>query len=39
MRTARQYVLSSDSFPCRIDVLWGFAPLYPELAVKSIHTL
>lgn len=39
MRTARQYVLADDSFPCRIDVLWGFAPLYPELAVKSIHTL
>lgn len=39
MRTARQYVLTDDSFPCRIDVLWGFAPLYPELAVKSIHTL
>jgi hypothetical protein len=39
MRTARQYVLADDAFPCRIDVLWGFAPLYPELAVKSIHTL
>lgn len=39
MRTARQYNISDDSFPCRIDVLWGFAPLYPELAVKSIHTL
>jgi hypothetical protein len=39
MRTARQYVIADDSFPCRIDVLWGFAPLYPELAVKSIHTL
>lgn len=39
MRIARQYVLTDDTFPCRIDVLWGFAPLYPELAVKSIHTL
>ena len=39
MRIGRQWVLTSDSFPCRIDVLWGFAPLYPELAVKSIHTL
>ena len=39
MRTARQYVLADDSFPCRLDVLWGFAPLYPELAVRSIHTL
>jgi hypothetical protein len=39
MRTARQYNIADDSFPCRIDVLWGFAALYPELAVKSIHTL
>lgn len=39
MRIARQYNISDDSVPCRIDVLWGFAPLYPELAVKHIHTL
>ena len=39
MRIARQYVLSSDSFPCRLDVLWGFAALRPDQAVKSIHTL
>lgn len=40
MRTARQYVLADDSFPCRIDVLWGFAPLYvDDLAVKHIHAL
>jgi hypothetical protein len=39
MRIARQYNISDDSVPCRLDVLWGFAPLYPELAVKHIHTL
>jgi hypothetical protein len=39
MRVARQYVLSSDSFPCRLDVLWGFAALRPEHSVKSIHVL
>lgn len=39
MRIARAYDLANDAFPCRIDVLWGFAPLYPELAVRSIHTL
>ena len=39
MRVARQYAIATDTFPCRLDVLWGFAPLYPELAVKSIHTL
>ncbi len=35
MRVARQYAISSDTIPCRIDVLWGFAELYPELA--SVH--
>lgn len=39
MRIARAYDIANDAFPCRLDVLWGFAPLYPELAVKSIHTL
>ena len=35
MRLARQYAISTDTVPCRIDVLWGFAELYPELA--SVH--
>lgn len=35
MRLARQYAISSDTVPCRIDVLWGFAELYNELA--SVH--
>jgi hypothetical protein len=39
MRIARAYDIANDAFPCRLDVLWGFAPLYPELAVRSIHTL
>jgi hypothetical protein len=39
MRIARQYAIASDTVPCRIDVLWGFAGLYPELAVRNIHTL
>lgn len=39
MRIARQYAIGSDTIPCRIDVLWGFAPLYPELAVRSFHAL
>jgi len=39
MRIARQYAIASDTVPCRLDVLWGFAPLYPELAVKHIHSL
>lgn len=36
LRIARQYDIANDRFPCRIDVLWGFAGLYPELASRSI---
>ena len=36
MRIAKQYAISSDSLPCRLDVLYGFAPLYPELANRII---
>jgi len=36
MRIARQYAISSDTTPCRIDVLWGFAGLYPELANRHL---
>lgn len=39
MRLARQYAISSDTVPCRIDVLWGFAELYPELANRHLYTL
>jgi hypothetical protein len=39
MRIAKQYAISTDTVPCRIDVLWGFQPLYPELAVRSFHAL
>lgn len=34
MRTARQYAISTDTVPCRTDVLFGFASVYPELAVQ-----
>lgn len=37
MRTARQYTIADDSVPCRIDVLWGFAGLYPELANRHMY--
>ena len=40
MRIARQYAISSDTVPCRIDVLWGFAGLRPDsMAVRSFHQL
>ena len=35
IRIARQYDINNDKLPCRIDVLWGFAELYQELA--SVH--
>jgi hypothetical protein len=34
LRVARQYNISSDVIPCRIDVLFDFATLYPELACR-----
>jgi hypothetical protein len=37
MRIARQYAIATDTVPCRIDVLAGFAPLYPELAVRHMY--
>lgn len=40
MRIARQYNITADTVPCRIDVLWGFGGLYPyEYAVRSFHPL
>ena len=38
MRIARQYAISSDTVPCRIDILAGFAGLYPELASRHLTT-
>lgn len=38
MRIARQYAIGTDTVPCRIDVLFGFAGLYPELAVRHMTT-
>lgn len=37
MRIARQYAIATDTVPCRIDILAGFAPLYPELAVRHMY--
>jgi hypothetical protein len=38
MRIARQYAIATDTVPCRIDVLFGFAGLYPNLAVRHMTT-
>jgi hypothetical protein len=39
MRLAKQYAIGSDTVPCRIDVLFGFAGLYPELANRHMYDL
>ena len=39
MRIARQYAIGTDTVPCRLDILWGFAPLYPELANRHMYEL
>ena len=36
MRIARQYNISTDTVPCRIDVLYGYKTLRPQLAVRVI---
>lgn len=39
MRIVKDYAIASDTQPCRIDVLYGFNQLYPELAVRGFHAL
>lgn len=34
MRIVRQYAIGTDTFPCRIDVLYGWRPVYNELACR-----
>jgi hypothetical protein len=38
MRIARQYDIVNDQVPCRIDVLYGFKTLRPQLACRVIAT-
>lgn len=38
MRFIQQYDSSADTVRGRFDVLWGFAPLLPELAVRHLTT-
>ena len=33
-RVVRQYTINNDALPTRFDVLYGWAALYPELAVR-----
>lgn len=34
IRMVRQYAISTDTFPCRMDVLYGWKAIYPELACR-----
>jgi hypothetical protein len=34
IRVVRQYTINNDSIPTRLDVLYGWAPLYPELGCR-----
>ena len=36
MRIVRQYDISADKFPCRLDVLYGFKTIRPELACRIL---
>ena len=34
IRMIRQYNITTDQWPCRLDILYGWAPLYPEWACR-----
>jgi hypothetical protein len=34
IRMIRNYDINTDKWPCRLDILYGWAPLYPELACR-----
>ena len=34
MRIVRQYDINNDRFPCRLDVLYGYKTIRPQLAVR-----
>lgn len=34
MRIVRQYAISTDTFPCRIDVLYGYKTIRPQFAAR-----
>jgi len=34
LRLVRQYDINNDKFPCRLDILYGYKTIRPELAVR-----
>jgi hypothetical protein len=39
MRIWRQGDISNGTFPCRLDIAWGCVAVYPEWAVRLVHSL
>lgn len=35
MRLVRQYDINNDKFPCRLDILYGYKTIRPQLAVRA----
>ena len=38
LRIVRDYTISTDAMPCRIDILYGYKTLRPEWAVKYLDS-
>lgn len=36
VRIVRAYDINEDTFPCRLDIMYGFATPYPELACRVV---
>lgn len=36
LRVARQYTIATDTTPARVDILYGWASVYPELACQQV---
>jgi len=36
LRVVRQYAISTDTFPCRIDVLYGYKTIRPQMACRIL---
>lgn len=36
MRVVRQYDINNDQFPCRLDILYGYKTIRPELACRIL---
>ena len=36
MRIVKQYDINNDKLPCRIDILYGWKVVYPELGCRLI---